>query len=144
VHVLKALFGRASVSVALQNFKDKFERYRFYGILLNAHADISSDELHDTSWFKTIVAGDNISARTLYFPSIEFSPYTKHIFCCNDLPQTWDDTDAFWGRVRLTSVNKQQFFDNNPNIIRDLFAQLTTPEEYKKKLKASVKRSLEK
>lgn len=129
VHVLKALFGTAAVSVALHCFKDKYERYRFYGKLLNAHADISSNELHDTSWFKTVIAGDNISARTLYFPSIEFSPYTKHLFCCNNLPQTWDDTDAFWDRMRLTQVNREQFFPINEHTIGNLFTLLTAPEE---------------
>ncbi len=126
IHVLRALFGSASVAIPLHSFKDKFERVRFFNKMLNAHADISSTELHDTSWFKTIVAGDTISARTLYCPSFEYRPYTKHVFSCNNMPPTWDDSGAFFERWRLTLVNREQFLDNNPNQIKDLLAKLTT------------------
>jgi putative DNA primase/helicase len=129
IHVLNALFGSSAVNVPLHSFKDKFERVRFYGRLLNAHADIGSTELHDTSAFKTTVAGDTISARTLYCPSFDFSPYPKHIFSCNDMPPTWDDSGAFFERWRLVIVNLEQFLDTNPNQDKKLLTKLTTKEE---------------
>jgi putative DNA primase/helicase len=127
-HVLHALFGETSVIVPLHKFQDKYERFRLYGKLLNAVADISSTELHDTSYFKRIVAGDKISARTLYLPSVDFIPYTKHLFSCNLIPSTWDDSGAFFERWRLVLVNLEQFLDTNPNQIKDLLTRLTTKE----------------
>jgi len=121
--------GSNWVSIALQDLSDKFQRVRIYKALANFLADLGPKALKDSSWFKQLTGGDVISAEEKYMKGFEFKPYAKHIWSCNQIPYSYDDDDAFYGRWRIIKVAKKRFNPGDTDTDPFLRNKLTTPEE---------------
>lgn len=130
IRTIIELMGRKNhVSIALQDLDDKFQRVQLYNKLLNTQADISPKSLKDSSWFKQITGNDYITAERKYEQGFQFIPFNKHFWSCNLIPQSYDESDAFYGRFRLITVNQSQHAPGDPNTDHYLLDKLTSLDE---------------
>ncbi len=128
INLIKTFIGQMNcASVSLQSLdKNRFAIASLYGKLVNMYADIPSDKMTSTSNFKAITGNDLVTCERKFKDGFVFVNYAKLIFSANQVPQTPDDSDAFYRRILL--VNCPNEFEKeycDPNILD----KLTTPEE---------------
>ncbi|KZR59344.1 phage/plasmid primase, P4 family [Bacillus badius] len=88
-----------ATSVTLKDFDgNRFKLSSLKDKLLNIGADISAKRLDETEVFKKMISGDTMSAEFKGEDSFEFTPYAKHMYSANELPQTVDATEGFFRR----------------------------------------------
>ena len=128
LNILRVFLGTENVSAcSLQELlEDKFSVADLYGRLANIHADIPSKSLYDTGRIKMLCGGDVIRAQNKFQQSFKFVNQAKLIFSCNILPESYDDSDAFFKRMILLDF-ANTIAPENQN--RKLLVELTTPEE---------------
>jgi len=125
--LLKKLLGANNVNNAtLQALcSSRFAVADLYGKLANICNDIPSDALKRTGMFKMLVGGDTINAQKKFQHPFNFKNYAKLIFSANQIPETQDDTLAFFRRWIIIECNNIFMGDNcNPHILREI----ATPE----------------
>ena len=77
-------------------------------------------------YLKKLTGNDLHIGEYKYKKPFKFRNYPKLIFSCNKIPETEDDTDAFYQRILQINFTQQFFGDKaDPNLID----KLTTPEE---------------
>ena len=77
-------------------------------------------------YWKKLTGNDLHIGEYKYKKPFKFRNYPKLIFSCNKIPETEDDTDAFYQRILQINFTQQFFGDKaDPNLID----KLTTPEE---------------
>lgn len=113
-------------SVPLQQLEiNRFAASALHGKLANLYADLPASALRETSHFKMLTGQDLIDAERKFKDKFSFLNYSKQIFSANKVPQSPDDSDAFFRRwVIITFPN--QFIDNAD---RSLLQKLATPGE---------------
>jgi putative DNA primase/helicase len=84
--------------------------------------------LSGTGYFKMLTGGDTISAEYKFRDRFEFKNYAKLLFSCNKVPESPDDTTAFFRRWIIINF-PNQFLEGDPKTDPDLLAKLTTEEE---------------
>jgi P4 family phage/plasmid primase-like protien len=128
LNLINAFLGfENTAGVSLQQFdKDRFAKSALFGKLANIYADLSPDALNRTGTFKMLTGGDVIFADKKFKNPFTFRNYAKLMFSANILPDTKDDTSAFFRRwVFLTFPNI--FTDANKDA--NLLGKITTAEE---------------
>ena len=86
-------------SIPLQQFEDdSFAMGELFNKMANIAGDLDKKALKHTGAFKTLTGRDMISAARKFLTRVKFTNYAKLIFACNDLPTTYDISDAFWAR----------------------------------------------
>lgn len=123
IKLVEKFLGEDNVShVALQVLNDnKFAAADLYGRLANVYADIGSKSLVNTGGFKTSTGGDKIRGEEKYKKSFAFNSYAKQIYSCNRIPETHDDTDAFFRRWNIITFPNQFKGDNcNLNMLQEI------------------------
>lgn len=106
---------------------NQFAVANLYQKLANIDADISPDViLNNTGILKALTGNDLITGEYKFKTAFKFINHAKLIFSCNKIPQTDDDTDAFFRRVLVINF-KRQFFDTKDN--RNKIDELTTEQE---------------
>jgi putative DNA primase/helicase len=106
---------------------NQFAVANLYQKLANIDADISSDiSLNNTGILKQLTGNDMITGENKFKTAFKFINHAKLIFSCNTIPQTYDDTDAFYRRILIINFRKQ-FFGRNDD--RRLIEKLTTEHE---------------
>jgi len=141
IELFKRLFGMDNCSaIPLSILKsDDFCISELFGKRLNLAGDIGSQDLKDTSMFKSLTGRDLVSGKRKFMNNIPFMNNAKFIFACNELPMVYDTSRGFWDRWILldfpyTFVTQEEF-DNSPNKerlkIKDEFIidKISTPEE---------------
>lgn len=128
INLLTIFLGKESVShETLQDIcYNRFSKAQLYGKLANTCADIPSTPLTYTGIFKIVTGNDSLSAEYKFKNPFIFINKAKLIFSCNQVPETKDDTDAYYRRWQIIPCNNT--FKNeecDPNIL----AKLTIPEE---------------
>lgn len=114
-------------SVSLQEFaENRFAKALLYGKLANVYADLSPRALNDTGIFKMLTGGDTINAEKKFGGFFTFVNYAKLIFSANELPQTRDETEAFFRRWVIISF-PHTFSEETSD--KSLISSLTTDEE---------------
>lgn len=99
VEAIESLFPSESVvSVPPQRLKDDYWVMRLEGAMLNTVSEISDKAITDTERLKGAVTGDTISGRSPYGRPVEFKAKAGHLFSCNELPGTVDNSQGFWRR----------------------------------------------
>ncbi len=95
---LRYILGANNVSAReLQELNtNRFALADLYGKLANIAGDIPSTRLTKTGNFKKLTGQDLIEAEKKHQNSFNFENYAKLWFSCNQVPQTSDDTDAFF------------------------------------------------
>lgn len=126
--LLTAVLGKENITgKALQDLeKHRFAKAMLFGKLANIHADLPDRALHTTGTFKELTGGDVIDGEKKFKDSFVFTNYAKLIFSANSLPETGDDTYAFYRRwIILDFPNKFEGDVENKNIL----LEITSPEE---------------
>lgn len=128
INLLKSFLGQENcVSIPLHYLEeDKFALANLHGKLANLFADLPSRALKQTSIFKMLVGEDLIPAEKKFKDKFFFTNYAKQIFSCNQVPQSPDDSDAFFRRwVILNFPN--QFLNSKAD--KNLLSKISTSQE---------------
>ena len=121
--ILTRMVGKGNVSgLSLEDIAERqFEKVKLRYKKVNIAGEINIKKLNKTDAIKRLVAGDTISARTLYHESEEFINSCKLFFLTNSLPETEDRTKGFYRRFFPQMFNREFFGDaDNPDIIDNL------------------------
>jgi len=128
LNLLKSLLGTKNINNATLRALcyNRFATANLYGKLANICADIASDALNKTGMFKMLVGGDTVNAQKKFQKPFNFSNHAKLIFSANKVPDSVDDTLAFFRRWIIIECNNIFLGENkNPHILKEL----TTPTE---------------
>ena len=105
IHILTQFLGSHNVSeIPLQSLEtNKFAPAELHGKLVNVFADIPSESMKSTSYFKILVSGDSITAERKFKNPFRFANTAKMIFSANQVPISYDDSDAFYRRWEIVT-----------------------------------------
>jgi putative DNA primase/helicase len=105
---------------------DRFAIADLHGKLANVCADLKAEKLTNTGTFKMLVSGDTIRAQKKHGQPFAFRNIAKLIFSANEIPESNDQTYAYFKRWIILLFNKIfQGEDKDTNLIE----KLTTKEE---------------
>jgi len=119
---------------------DAYALGELFGKMANISGDINKTALKNAGNFKKATGRDLLGARRKFLNRLNFVNYAKMVFCANELPKIWEDTDAMWRRWLLFEFpftfvgdveyerlgeDKGNFRLGDPNIIE----AITTPNE---------------
>jgi putative DNA primase/helicase len=90
---------------------DKFAISSLYGKMSNIGDDVPSSGLKNTGTIKQLTGRSVLHAQRKFEPIFKYQNYAKLIFSANNVPTAWDDSDAFYGRVRII-ILPNKFTDN--------------------------------
>jgi len=126
--VLENILGSENISaVSLQELEiNRFAKADLYGKLANIYADLPNSALKCAGQFKMLTGGDPIRGERKFRDSFHFNNYAKLIFSCNQVPEVYEDTNAFFRRWII--INFPNNFEGK-KADKDLLTKLTTPEE---------------
>jgi len=128
ISLIKAMLGLENVTsrglVDLE--RNRFATADLYGKFANLYADLEDVALRTTGKFKMLTGRDPVTAEFKHKNGFPFLNFAKLIFSCNKIPESVDDTDAFFRRWEIISF-PNQFVGERED--RDLPAKLTMPEE---------------
>lgn len=129
IELIKALIGKTNmVSIPVQALSDsRWKRADLEGKLLNAFADLSHKALESSSYFKMIVSGEEIDAERKNKDPFYFRPFAKQIFSANELPGSYDTSEAYMRRWII--INFPHQFKPGKNADENLVDKLTTDIE---------------
>lgn len=107
-----------------------FAKAQLFGKLANIGGDIPPKALRFTSTIKELTGGDLTTAERKNERMFSFYNCAKLIFSANQIPKTYDTTEAFFRRWRIIDF-PNKFPKEDPNTIPQdrLLAKLTTPAE---------------
>ena len=130
LNVIKHFLNRENVtSISLQYLESSpFAPARLFGKTANIFADLPKKALSQTSVFKMVVAGDEISGEKKGKDSFEFKPTAKMMFSCNEIPRTPDRTRGFFRRWIILKF-LQHFPEGDPRRDENLFEKLSKTKE---------------
>ncbi|MHA1973468.1 MAG: DNA primase family protein [Candidatus Hodarchaeales archaeon] len=144
LRLIRKLLGSENCSsVSLyQITSDKYATAEFYGKMANISPDVGATELKYTGTFKALTGEDPVHAREIYGKPFDFYNYAKMNFACNQIPESPDNSDAFFRRFMFFRfknkfVDEKEFtanpkLENNPNVKRkkpSIMDEITSPEE---------------
>jgi putative DNA primase/helicase len=92
---------------------------------INVVNEMPADDIQASDVFKAVVDGGAVTARDLYAAPYTLRSRAGHVFLCNTLPGTRDNTLGFWRRVLVLEFKRN--FSTHP----DETGQLRTKEEVK-------------
>jgi len=106
---LSKFLGKENItSISMQDIvSNRFAAAQLDGKLANIYPDLENSELEHIGKFKLIVSGDNIQVEKKGKDSFVMSPFAKHFFSTNKIPQIADDTDALYRRFQVTDWTQQ-------------------------------------
>lgn len=143
LELMKRFLGPENcANIPLQQLgKDVFAIAELISKLANLSPDLSSEALQDLGYFKQLTGRDMISAARKFLSRLNFVNYAKMVFCANELPISYDTSDAFWLRWIIFEfpykfVPKDEYdaaSDEERKNLRikdpDIVAKLTTDDE---------------
>lgn len=102
LNVLRALFPATAVcSIAPNAWSRGFLLAELAGKRLNVVSELPSGDVQDGDRFKQVVAGDPVTAERKYEAPFTLVPEAGHVFACNELPGTRDQSRGFWRRFAV-------------------------------------------
>jgi putative DNA primase/helicase len=126
VSVLRALAGKAAVSaLSAEDLNKDTNRYMLETSLFNISEEMPKKAFLDSSIFKNLVGGGEITAKKLYENAYTMQNRAKFWFLCNELPKTYDLTHGMFRRMLIVPFEAVFSGDNDDkNIEEKLFAEL--------------------
>ena len=85
---------------------DRFAIADLHGKLANVCADLKAEKLINTGTFKMLVSGDTIRAQKKHGQPFSFKNYAKLIFSANEIPESNDQTYAYFKRWIILLFDK--------------------------------------
>ena len=139
LNLLKNLVGIENCSeVSIDDLSNnEFSKVSLHKKLINISGDIGKNVITNSNILKSMSGGDLQEANRKFLETIKFTNYAKLIFGLNELPMSYDKSDAFYDRIILVNYlmkfvdekdmdeNKDNFRLRDPNIIK----KITTNEE---------------
>jgi putative DNA primase/helicase len=117
--VLRELGGSANYSsLTLYDMKNEANRYQLENKLFNVAEETPVNALQESSTFKNIVTGGEILVRRLYKQTYTIKNRAKLIFACNELPKSFDNTNALFRRLVICPFEAVFTKDNADTGIR--------------------------
>jgi putative DNA primase/helicase len=136
INLIQALIGKDNVSnVSLQGLSERFAKAQIYQKRINTFADIPNKKITETGIFKMLVSGDSMFVEKKGKDGFSFNNYAKLIFSANDIPQSDDESDAYYRR--WTIIPFRHVF-NGDSDDKDLLQKITAPEELSGLLNAAI------
>lgn len=129
LNLIDAFLGKNNVSGETLDrlLHEKFAVAQLYGKMANVDADVSADVIfNNTGILKKLTGNDLHTGEEKFKPPFKFVNFAKLIFSCNKIPETEDQTDAFFRRLIIINLTTQFFGDKEDF---DLIKKLTTEEE---------------
>ena len=113
---------------------DNFALGELFNKMANLAGDIERTALKRTSILSGLTGRDMQSAARKFLNRVNFTNYAKMIFCANELPVVYNNSNAFWNRWILIDFpytflsekeyneteNKEKYKIMNPNIIEEI------------------------
>jgi len=123
--LIRFLSREVVAGVALQDLdRNRFATAELYGKLANVHADLPDRALRHTGKFKMLTGGDLIYAERKFKGHFPFVNYAKLIFSCNKIPETKDDTTAFYRRwIIINFPHKFEGENDDPNVLDKIITE---------------------
>lgn len=128
LNVLRALFPTTAVcSIAPHAWSRGFLLAELAGKRLNVVSELPSGDVQDGDRFKQVVAGDAMTAERKYEAPFTLVPEAGHVFACNELPGTRDQSKGFWRRFAVIPCTRsfkahEEVKDIDRRVIRDELA----------------------
>jgi P4 family phage/plasmid primase-like protien len=123
--VISALLGEENVShVSLQALCDnRFSQAQLVNKYANIYADLTDKSVYETGVFKVLTGNDWHSVEKKGKQPFENKNYAKLMFSCNKIPESYDDSDAYYRRFNIiTFIN--QFPEGDPKTDTHLIDKL--------------------
>jgi len=139
LNLLKSLIGIENCSeVSIDNLSNnEFAKVSLHKKLINISGDIGKNAITNSNILKSLSGGDLQEANRKFLEPIKFTNYAKLIFGLNELPISYDGSDAFYDRIILINypmkfVDEKDMDGENDNIkLRDpdIIKKITTKQE---------------
>jgi P4 family phage/plasmid primase-like protien len=128
LNLLEHYVGSQNISkVPLQELDgNRFKRYLLWGVLVNLFGDLDTTDLQSSSYFKTIVSGDQIDAERKFCDAFSFRPFCRLVYSTNNFPKSPDKGFAFYRRLVMVTF-PNQFLGKDAD--KSLIDRLIQPEE---------------
>lgn len=111
IEIFKAVAGEGSYqALGFQELNQIDRRSTLDGALFNITEETPT-KMMDTTTFKNLVSGGELSGRKLYKDSYVFRNRAKLIFSCNALPHTADTSHGFFRRFLIAKFNQVFSFE---------------------------------
>jgi len=123
LELIKQFLGEDNVSNAsLQSIcYHRFAVAQLYNKLANICADLPDSALKQTGSFKMLTGSDTIQGEVKFKTPFSFKNHAKLFFSANKVPETIDDTVAFFRRWILIACNNVFIGKKcNPNILEEI------------------------
>lgn len=102
LNVLRALFPATAVcSIPPNAWGRGFLLAELAGKRLNVVSELPGTDVQDGDRFKQVIAGDPVTAERKYEAPFTLVPEAGHVFACNELPGTRDQSRGFWRRFAV-------------------------------------------
>ena len=126
LNVIRSLFPASAIcSISVQDWSRSFLLAGLAGKRLNAVSELPERDLADGDRFKSVVAGDPLTAERKGQDPFDLVCEAGHIFACNALPRTRDQSAGFWRRFAVLACNRS--FDST-EIVHDLWKTIVAQE----------------
>jgi putative DNA primase/helicase len=109
LNLLEHYVGSQNISkVPLQELDgNRFKRYLLFGVLVNLFGDLDATDLQSSSYFKTIVSGDQIDAERKFCDAFSFRSFCRLVYSTNDFPKSPDKGFSFYRRLVMVTFPNQ-------------------------------------
>jgi len=126
--LLRLFIGEKNVSSESLHdlINNRFRSASLVGKLVNIHPDLSNKFIADSSMFKTLVSGDEISVERKGQDPFKMMNTARLIFSTNEIPKAGDISPAFYRRWIF--IRFSQTFPEDKRDTR-LLSKITTPNE---------------
>lgn len=132
ITVLIRMLGPENVAnISLTDIQNnRFAASNLYRKLVNTSGEMSYVDIKDTALLKQLTGGDQIEADMKFKNPVKFVNFAKLIFSTNQVPKTFDNTDAFYRRAFIISFPYKFIIDPSFDIkIREDSEEMTREYE---------------
>ena len=125
LNLLRRMLGEENVSnQSLQALSEGgFAIASLYNKNANVFGDLPAKAFQDVGKIKELTGGDTIEANQKFKDYIKFKNTAKLISSCNEVPETPDQSDAFFRRAIIINFPKSFEGKANPNLLNELCSE---------------------
>ena len=98
--VIRYLAGKEAYSaISMADVQNEQHRFQLVGKLFNVSEETPRKSLVDSSMFKNLITGGEMTVKKVYQPPFSVNNHCKFIFAANDLPDASDKTTGLFRRL---------------------------------------------